>query len=131
MADPPIFLAEIGEVSPDNREIIGMTEMRNDEEIQEGKFFAVISYLSFLCIVSLLFKKDNKFALFHAKQGLVIFVFQVVCIFLSVIPLLGTAIKLLGMAIAFMVSIWGIWHSLLGKYFRIPLISDIADNIVL
>ena len=82
-----------------------MAEIQNEKDMQEGKFFAVISYISFLCIVSLFFKRDNKFALFHAKQGLVIFVFQVTCILLSVIPMLGALIQVFGIAISFMVSI--------------------------
>ena len=106
-----------------------MAEIQTEKEMQEGKFFAVISYISFFCIVSLFFKRDNKFALFHAKQGLVIFVFQVTCILLSVIPILGGLIRVFGVAISFMVSIWGVWNSLMGKYFRIPFISDIADKI--
>ena len=45
-----------------------------DKEIQEGKMYAVIAYLGILCLVPLLLKKENKFALFHGKQGLVLFI---------------------------------------------------------
>jgi len=108
-----------------------MAEIQSEKDMQEGKFFAIISYISFFCIVSLIFKRDNKFALFHAKQGLVIFVFQVSCILLSVMPLIGAVLKLFGISISFMVSIWGIWNSFSGKYFRIPFVSDIADKVIL
>ena len=47
------------------------------KEILEGKIFAVLAYLSILCIIPLIFKKDNAFVLAHAKQGLVLFVSEV------------------------------------------------------
>ncbi len=39
-----------------------------DKEIQEGKFFAVISYIGFLCIISLVLKKENKFDKYPKRQ---------------------------------------------------------------
>lgn len=108
-----------------------MNSMSNENDIQEGKFFAVISYISFLCIVSLLLKKDNKFAAFHAKQGLVLFVFEVGSFILSVMPLLGGFLRIFGTIAFSLVSLWGILQVLMGNTKRIPLISDIADKIIL
>ena len=102
-----------------------------DQEIKEGKFFAIISYISFLCIVALLLKKHNKFALYHAKHGLVLFVFEVVGFIISIIPILGWLIWTFGIVVISLVSIWGILQALMGNYSRIPLVSDIADKIIL
>ena len=102
-----------------------------DQEIKEGKFFAIISYISFLCIVALLLKKHNKFALYHAKHGLVLFVFEVAGFIISIIPILGWLIGTLGIVVISLVSIWGILQALMGNYSRIPLVSDIADKIIL
>jgi len=106
-----------------------MSEQAKD--IQEGKFFAVISYISFLCIIALVLKKENKFALYHAKQGLVLFVFEVVSFVLSIIPILGWLIRVLGLMVFTLVALWGILQALMGNYSRVPVISDIADKIVL
>lgn len=103
--------------------------MQKEKDIQEGKFFAVISYICFLCIVSLLLKKDNKFALYHAKQGLVLFVFEVACFLFSIIPFLNWIMRTFGFAIFVLVSIYGILQSLMGNSSRIPFISDIADKV--
>jgi len=108
-----------------------MTEIKDEKEIQEGKFFAVISYIAFLCIICLVLKKDNKFALYHAKQGLVLFVFEVICFIVSIIPFLGWLIGILATVIFPLLSIWGILQALMGNYSRIPLVSDISDKIVL
>lgn len=104
---------------------------QKQQEIQEGKFFAVISYISFLCIISLVLKKDNKFALYHGRQGLVLFVFEVIAFILSIIPVLGWLIKIFGVVIFVLVSLWGILQALMGNYSRIAVVSDIADKIIL
>jgi len=108
-----------------------MAESAQDKEIEEGKFFAVISYISFLCIIALVLKKDNKFALFHAKHGLVLFVMHIISFLLSIIPILGWLIKTIGLAVFILVSLWGIFNALQGKCYRFPVISNIADNIIL
>lgn len=107
-----------------------MAEEQKEKDVLEGKFFALISYISFLCIISLVLKKDNKFVLHHAKQGLVLFVFEVACFIISIIPILGWLIGV-GMIVFGLVSLWSILQALMGNYSRIPVISDIADKIII
>ncbi len=107
-----------------------MVKSTKEKLIEEGKFFAVISYISFLCIVSLVLKKDNDFALYHAKTGLVLFVFEVVIFLATIISFLWW-LKITGMLVFTLVSLWGIFQASMGKYNRILLVSDIADKIVL
>ena len=105
--------------------------MEREKEIREGKFFAVIAYIGFLCIVSLVLKKENKFALHHGKIGLVLFVFEVVAFLLTIIPVFGWLIKLFGTIIFVLLSLLGIFQALLGNDARIPVISDIADKVII
>ena len=108
-----------------------MTNPQDEQEIREGKFFAIISYVSFLCIITLTLKKGNKFALYHARQGLVLFVLEVAAFILSIIPLLGWLIGVFGYALFLLVSIWGIMQAALGLYCRIPIITDISEKVIL
>jgi uncharacterized membrane protein len=108
-----------------------MEVVENEQEIREGKFFAIISYVSFLCILTLVLKKDNKFALYHAKQGLVLFVMEVIAFILSIIPLLGWIIGVLGYALFLLISLWGIMQASLGIYCRIPVVSEISEKVIL
>ncbi len=108
-----------------------MAEELKNPEIEEGRFFAVISYISFLCILALLLKKDNKFSIHHAKQGLVLFVFESAVFILSIIPILGWLIGWLGFIIFLLFSIWGMLKAFGGTYSRLPIIADIADKISL
>lgn len=102
-----------------------------DKTIQEGKIFAMIGYVGILCIVPLLLKKENKFAFYHGKQGLVLFIIEVAAFIFSVIPFLGPLLLRLTFFICGLFSLWGIIQSLLGNYNRIFLVSDIADKITL
>lgn len=108
-----------------------MQNSQNEQEVREGKFFAVISYVSFLCIITLILKKDNKFALYHAKQGLVLFVMEVAAFILSIIPFLGWLIGIFGYALFLLVSLWGIIQAALGIYSRLPVITKISEKVVL
>ena len=101
------------------------------KEIQEGKIFAVIGYLGILCIVPLLLKKENKFAFYHGKQGLVLFIMEVAAFILSVVPFLGPLVLRIAFFTCGLFSLWGIIQSLLGNCSRMFLVSDIADKITL
>ena len=102
-----------------------------EQEVRDGKFFAIISYVSFLCIITLILKKDNKFALYHAKQGLVLFVMEVVAFILSILPILGWLIGIFGYALFLLVSLWGIMQAALGIYSCLPLVTDISEKVIL
>ncbi len=106
-----------------------MTSPRRSEEILEGKIFALLSYLSILCILPLLFKKENAFVLQHGKQGLVIFLGEVAVFIVHII--LGSWIFRLGIFVFGIFSFLGIIAVLRGRYVKLPGIADIADKITL
>ncbi|MDP2928065.1 MAG: hypothetical protein Q8N80_04645 [Candidatus Omnitrophota bacterium] len=108
-----------------------MANPQEEQQVREGKFFAIISYVSFLCIITLILKKDNKFALYHAKQGLVLFVMEVVAFILSIIPFLGWLIGIFGYALFLLVSLWGIMQAAQGINSRIPIVTDISERVIL
>ena len=103
-------------------------QKQNDPEVIEGKIFAILSYLSILCIIPLIFKKENNFVLSHGKQGLVLFIGEVAVFIVSVIFewIFRPAIFVCGV-----LSLWGIVEALKGKAVRLPVIADIADKITL
>ncbi len=95
----------------------------SEEEIKEGKIWAVLAYLGILCLFPLLMKKDNQFALFHGKQGLVLFLTIVIA---GWIPIFGWFII---SPLVFILNIIGIIQSLKGKCFKMPVIGEIAEKI--
>ncbi|MCM8832263.1 MAG: hypothetical protein NC918_08735 [Candidatus Omnitrophica bacterium] len=110
-----------------------MAEQLNltEEEIRKGAPFAALSYCLFLWILAFIFCKNNNFAHFHAKQGIVIFIGEVICSVLSLLPIIGKFFYIIGLVVFLWVSIVGIYSSLTGSLKRFPIISKIADKFVI
>lgn len=102
-----------------------------DPEIQDGKFFAAIGYVSLLCLVPLLLKKNNKFAIFHGKQALVLFIFEVASGILKVVPAVGDVVFTLAFVICGILSVVGILKVLMDEYWEMPGIYEISQKISL
>ncbi|MDP8252987.1 MAG: hypothetical protein P9X27_01120 [Candidatus Kaelpia aquatica] len=100
-----------------------------DREIEEGRLFAIFAYISFLCFVPLFLKKDNRFAFFHAKQGLIIFIGEVLAAVLSVVPFFGTIVQFLAILVFSVASVIGIIQVLMGQYWKMPYIYPVAEKI--
>ncbi len=102
---------------------------KEDKEVLEGKAYAILSYLWILCLIPLILKKENKFALFHAKQGLIIFIGELIIGFIGVIPIIGWMMLFLGTLIFGILSLMGIVQALLGNYWKMPVVGDIAQKV--
>jgi uncharacterized membrane protein len=100
-----------------------------ENQVLEGKVFAILSYLSILCIIPLVLKKDNAFVLQHSKQGLILFLGEVAVFILHII--LGQWILRLGIFILGVLSFIGLIAVLKGRQVQLPLISSLADSITL
>ena len=100
-----------------------------DQQIIDGKIFAILSYLSILCILPLLFKKDNPFVLKHARQGLILFLGEVAVFIVHII--LGQWILRLGMFLLGVLSFIGLVACLQGRNVELPLVTKMADSITL
>lgn len=102
-----------------------------DPDIQDAKFFAAVGYLNVLCFVPLLLKKENKFAQFHGKQGLVLFILEIAAGIIKVIPILGDLMFTMAFVVFGILSLVGIVKVLMGELWEMPVVSDIANRISL
>ena len=92
--------------------------------VERHTLVAALSYLGILVVVPLFFvDKNDPFVKFHAKQGLVILIGYILAVVgLGWIPVVGNLVWLvLGIA-----SIAGLIQSLQGKWWKIPVVGDIA-----
>ncbi|MDD5155882.1 MAG: hypothetical protein PHF11_05305 [Candidatus Omnitrophica bacterium] len=103
----------------------------HSEQIKDAKILAAVGYWGFLCILPLVLMKDNKFAVYHGKQGLVLFIFLVGGFILGILPLFGTIIYRAVLFIYLVSLLWGTIAALAGKKAHIPLVSDLAEKIIL
>lgn len=93
-------------------------------DAQENKAIALLSYISILFLIPLLSKKDSPFCQFHAKQGMVLFIVEVVGWFLTPFFGLGVLVNLF----ALILMIMGIINVINGETKKLPLIGDFADK---
>lgn len=102
-----------------------------DPEIQDAKFFAAIGYLNVLCFVPLLLKKGNRFAQFHGRQALVLFILEIAASILKVVPALGDLVFTVAFVLFGILSLIGVVKVLMGEYWEIPVVYEIANRISL
>ncbi|MCP4229117.1 MAG: DUF4870 domain-containing protein [bacterium] len=115
------------------------TGKATDKEIEEGKGLAAISYISILFLIPMISMRDNKFAMFHAKQSMVLVLSAMVS--WLVLFLLGVLTSWLGIGIILILlsyvilfawlvlMIIGFVKAFSGEYWRIPKIADWADKV--
>ncbi len=101
----------------------------NQEDINKNKGITVLSYIGILCFIHLLANKDSKFAQAHAKQGLALFIVEVIVYIVSIIPIIGWILGFLATILFIIVSIIGIVKVLNGEYWEIPLVSGLAKKL--
>jgi len=94
----------------------------------EKDLTAILSYLGILFLVPLLTRKDNAFAQFHAKQGLVLFIAEVATMMIAWIPFLGWFVGMICWIIWVVLSITGIVNVLNGKQAPLPIIGKFTKR---
>ena len=107
------------------------SERKFDLEVLEERFFAALAYLAFLCFVPLLLKKESRFAEFHGKQGLVLFIFEIAAGVLSAIPALGDTLSTPAFVVLSILSMVGVAKALVGESWQIPVIQNLASKMSL
>jgi len=100
-----------------------------DPEAEEGKFFAAVGYIFILCLVPLILKRENKFASFHGKQALVLFILEAAAAIIKVVPMIGPVLATFAFVVFGILSLVGILKVLTGEYWEMPIIHDISKKI--
>jgi uncharacterized membrane protein len=95
---------------------------------EDRRMAAVMAYIPFLCFVPLIKMRDDPYAYFHARQGIVLFFVEIIAFIFSfphLSQLFWTVIIIacIGAAVA------GIIFSLQGKMYKLPVIGDLADRL--
>ncbi|MCK5127761.1 MAG: hypothetical protein KAR42_16010 [candidate division Zixibacteria bacterium] len=95
---------------------------------EDRRMAAIMAYIPFLCFIPLIKMRDDPYAYFHARQGLVLFFIEIVALIFSfphISQLFWVAILIacIGSALA------GVWFAVQGKTYRLPIISNLADKI--
>ena len=111
----------------ENREISKV----GSAEIAEGKFYAAVGYVSILCFIPLFLKRDNKFAQFHGRQGLILFILEFVVAVLIAIPVAGEVIFKSAWLVFGICSLAGMIKVFLNEFWEMPVIYPLSSKITL
>ncbi len=111
------------------------------QEVESGKLLAAVAYLPGLCFIGLFGAPGNRYVGFHSRQGLLVFLLEVVAWIavaiyessLGRIPLLGF---LVGAVIRFVlgfgflaVTLYGVVKGATGEMARIPYLGDAIEKV--
>lgn len=94
----------------------GSGENKKKLDVELNKAVAALSYVWILFLIPLLLKRKSEFAQFHAKQGMVLFLFSL----LTIIPVLGQ-ILFFALLIISVISIVKVTN---GEWWKIPFIYE-------
>ncbi len=89
---------------------------------------ALLSYIGILFLVPLLVVKEDELVKFHVKQGITLFIAELITGVVSKVPFIGWLIGLVGGLIWLVLSIIGILNVLSGKRQELPLIGKYAEQ---
>lgn len=104
---------------------------QDNNSIQDVALSAAISYIPFVSLALINFKKDNEFMHYHARQGLILTIFCVLnAILNNIMPFIGFIFMLMNLVLLTLIII-GIFSALMGKKIEFPLISDLAERFVI
>ena len=106
------------------------------EDADKNKIFGILAYLGILCLVPILAAKDSPFAKYHANQGLVLFLLEVVIwitlfvvsIILAMLPgFMGFLSVVFGLLylVPLVLLILGVINAAAGKCVPLPVIGGI------
>lgn len=108
---------------PVDESTVSIEDADVQEEDEKDVIAAILAYVPFLCFYGLLFRRDDPFAFHHAKQGLALFIAEVLAVALRWNVIWNLALIFLGgLAVWAMIAAWR------GERFRIPIISDLLDQ---
>ena len=92
------------------------------------KLMAGLSYLGVLCFVPLMFGRGDAFTHFHSRQGLVLWIWGIVALFLFPLPF-GRVLFSFSSTAILVFSVIGLVSVALGRAWRLPLVQELATKL--
>ncbi|CAA7622356.1 hypothetical protein [Magnetospirillum sp. UT-4] len=110
-----------------NAQTIGLSQESGTDF--KSLVLSALSYLGILCFVPLLRNQDDEFVQFHAKQGLVLWMWAVLSLFAVEVPVIGKWFFGLSSMLILLLSLAGLLSVAFRRAWKLPAVSYIADRI--
>ena len=94
---------------------------------EEGRMAAIMAYIPILCFVPLFTMKENPEARFHARQGVILFLVELVAVLFLIDAISDLVFKGV-LLLAAGLSVAGIAFAIQGKNYKLPIIGDLAEK---
>lgn len=98
-------------------------------ESRKTRLLAALSYLTIFCLIPLVFGTNNAFIGFHARQGLVLWVWLLIAIFALALGEIGGFFMTFSAVVIGMYSLIGLLSVLLTRTWRLPVIAVLAEKL--
>ena len=111
------------------------------EQLERGRLLASVSYLPGLCFLGLLGAPENAFIGFHARQGFLLFLVEIVFTIFFLIydgtlgriwmigPLVGYLLKFPVWTVVLLVTVFGVVKAANGDLARVPYLGDLVERV--
>ena len=94
-----------------------------------SRLLAVMSYLGVLSLVPLVMNRDDSYVQFHARQGVILWMWEVLAIYTLLIPAVGNFFFRFSSLACLVLSVIGVLSVLLGRAWKFPVIGDWAARL--
>ena len=94
-----------------------------------ARILGAVSYLGILSLIPIVLRTKNDYTRFHARQGLLLFISEIIFTLIWVIPFIGWVIGFLGWVFCFIFSVIGLVRALRGQRWRIPVLHRFVDKV--
>ncbi|MBI4122347.1 MAG: DUF4870 domain-containing protein [Parcubacteria group bacterium] len=91
------------------------------------RLLAAVSYVWILFVIPYVLGHKKPFVYRHARQGLALFVLELIIIVVAWVPILGLIVGFLGWIFVMVCAVIGIAHALAGKDWQIPFLHRYID----
>ncbi|MDD4607374.1 MAG: DUF4870 domain-containing protein [Patescibacteria group bacterium] len=95
----------------------------------QDKVLAAISYIWILWVIPFVINHKKDFVIQHAKQGLLLFICEIVAWSLGVLPFIGFLLGSMAWMLCIILVIIGIIKAINGEAWQIPYIGHLVDKI--
>ncbi len=95
----------------------------------DEKIFAMVSYIPLVALICLIIKSESKYVLLHGRQGLILTILGFLNVLLVLFPYIGPMLFGLVGFIIFIVTVYSGYQALIGNWWKIPVLGDLAELI--
>ncbi|MBF0621339.1 MAG: hypothetical protein HQL54_05380 [Magnetococcales bacterium] len=99
------------------------------EPTLSAKVLAAMSYFGILSLVALLLNRSDEYVRFHSRQGVVLWIWEVLAVYTLVIPGIGRLFFGMSSFICIVLSIIGVMSVIMGRAWKFPVVGNWAEKL--